>query len=178
MRLLFDLDGTLTDPFDGITKCIQYALEKSGRQVPAAGELRWCIGPPLLDSLMKLLETDDVAKGEEALGLYRERFSEKGLYENEICDGIEAFLERLSSGGHTLSVATAKPTVYAKRIIEHFELSRYFCSVDGSELDGRNTNKSDLIAHVLLLCVVVQADDGPFRLQLCSPLYLCLIVAQ
>ncbi|MCG7394854.1 HAD family hydrolase [Microvirga sp. ACRRW] len=144
---LFDLDGTLTDPKTGITRCIQYALEKLGRPVPHADELTWMIGPPLVAGFTKLFGAPDDAM--EAVRLYRERFSDVGLFENEVYPGIPAVLEILQDAGVRLFVATSKPHVFARRIIEHFGLSHFFHEVYGSELDNRNADKRDLIRHIL-----------------------------
>ena len=95
MNLLFDLDGTLTDPYEGITRCISYALDIMGRRIPPDEDLRWCIGPPLRDSLMKLLASDDKALIEKAVELYRQRFGKVGLFENRVYDGIPEMLESL-----------------------------------------------------------------------------------
>lgn len=149
MRLLFDLDGTLTDPFVGITSCIQYGLTKLGRTPPPAKELTWCIGPPLRQSFLTLLETDDVDLAEKAVSFYRERFGEVGLFENELYPGISEVLEVLHSQGYEMSVATSKPTIYAKRIVEHFGLSQWFLSVDGVDIKTSHTGKSALIADVM-----------------------------
>ncbi len=147
--LLFDLDGTLTDPKEGITKCIAYALAGLGLDAPACDDLCWCIGPPLAGSFGKLLGSDDEASIAEALRLYRERFSYVGLYENSVYESIPETLDHLRRSGFRLFVATSKPTVYAERIIEHFGLSPYFDVVYGSKLDGRLTDKGQLIAHIL-----------------------------
>jgi phosphoglycolate phosphatase len=149
MNLLFDLDGTLTDPFTGITKCISYALNMLDRKLPPGESLRWCIGPPLKDSFAKLLASDDDALTERAVAFYRERFGTVGLFENEVYDGIPEVLEALQKNGHTLYVATSKPVVYAKRIIDHFGLHRYFKWIFGSELDGTRSDKTSLISHIL-----------------------------
>ena len=149
MHLLFDLDGTLTNPFEGITRCVQHALESLAREVPEAEDLRWCIGPPLHASFMTLLDADDEQAADEALRLYRERFSTLGLFENEVYPGIVNCLSALADAGYRMQVATAKPTVYARRIIEHFELADFFEAIHGSELDGRRTDKTELIAHIL-----------------------------
>ncbi len=149
MNLLFDLDGTLTDPFPGITKCISYALDMLGRQLPPRESLRWCIGPPLKDSFAKLLDSDDAPLCEKALAFYRDRFGSVGLFENEVYDGIPEVLKDLQVDGHTLYVATSKPAVYAERIIDHFGLYRYFKRVYGSELDGTRSDKTSLICHIL-----------------------------
>ncbi len=149
MNLLFDLDGTLTDPFPGIRKCISYALDKIGRQLPPRESLRWCIGPPLKDSFAKLLASDDEELVGKAITFYRERFSAVGLFENRVYEGIPEALEALQGDGHTLYVATSKPTVYAERIIDHFNLHRYFKRIYGSELDGTRSDKTSLISHIL-----------------------------
>jgi phosphoglycolate phosphatase len=149
MNLLFDLDGTLTNPFTGITKCIGYALNMLGRKSPPRESLHWCIGPPLRDSFAKLLTSDDDAITEKAVAFYRERFSTVGLFENEVYDGIPEALGSLQTKGHTLYVATSKPALYAERIIAHFDLQRYFKCVYGSELDGTRSDKTGLISHIL-----------------------------
>jgi phosphoglycolate phosphatase len=149
MNLLFDLDGTLTDPFTGITKCISYALDMLDIKLPPRQSLRWCIGPPLKDSFAKLLASDDDALTDKAVAFYRERFGTVGLFENEVYDGIPEVLEDLQKNGHTLYVATSKPAVYAERIIDHFGLQRYFKRVFGSELDGTRSDKTSLISHIL-----------------------------
>jgi phosphoglycolate phosphatase len=149
MNLLFDLDGTLTNPFTGITKCIGYALDMLGKESPPMKSLHWCIGPPLKESFAKLLGTDDDTITEKAVAFYRERFSTVGLFENEVYDGIPEALEALQKNGHKLYVATSKPAVYAERIMAHFDLQRYFKCVFGSELDGTRSDKTSLISHIL-----------------------------
>ena len=145
--IYFDLDGTLTDPKPGITRSIQYALGKLDRPVPPEDALSWCIGPPLLPSLKKLLGDDELAK--RALLLYRERYSDVGLFENHVYSGIEDVLSVLSGAGRRLFVATSKPGVFADRILAHFKMTAYFERVFGSELDGRRSDKSELLSHAL-----------------------------
>lgn len=147
--VLFDLDGTLTDPFDGITRSIQFALEKMGAAVPDAEALRWCIGPPLWDSFAVLLEEGDRSVLDQAVGYYRERYTVDGLYENTLIPGIPELLSVLQARGTKLFVATSKPHAYAGKIVEHFGLMPYFGKVYGSELDGRLSAKTELIAHIL-----------------------------
>jgi phosphoglycolate phosphatase len=144
--VFFDLDGTLTDPMVGITSSIQFALEQLGAEVPEANELLWCIGPPLLENFQTLVGHDRAAA---AVVHYRERFSREGLYENTPYSGIHDALSALQSGGVRLCVASSKPHVYVRQILEHFELIQYFSDVFGSELDGTRTDKSDLIRHAL-----------------------------
>jgi phosphoglycolate phosphatase len=147
--VIFDLDGTLTDPKPGITRCIQHALSELGRVVPDADELHWCIGPPLRGAFAKLLDTSEDATLDRALALYRERFSSTGLYENALYPAIPAALAELRGAGYQIFVATSKPQVFAIRIIEHFSLTDMFEKVYGSELDGQRADKGELIAYLL-----------------------------
>ena len=147
-NILFDLDGTLTDPKDGITRSIKYALDKLGRAVPTTEELLWCIGPPLKESFKKILESDDDT-AETALYFYREYFKERGIFENEVYPGIPQVLEKLKKKGLKLFVVTSKPYVYANEIITHFNLLSFFKDVYGSFLSGKLTNKVELIAYTL-----------------------------
>jgi phosphoglycolate phosphatase len=149
MHLLFDLDGTLTDPFPGISHSLQHALASLGRPVPAAEDLRWCVGPPLQENLAIMLGTNDADLIAAGVAHYRERFQAAGLFENQVYSGIESALAELLRQEHTLAVATSKPTVFARRIVEHFGLAKYFSSVDGSELDGARRDKGELFAHIL-----------------------------
>lgn len=147
MNILFDLDGTLTDPQEGIVTCIRYALEKLSRNPDEYANLQRFIGPPLLASFEELLGC--AAEAESALQLYRDRFSAVGLFENHVYDGIEESLDALAAHGHRMLVATAKPRVFALRILEHFGLASYFTGIYGSELDGRLSDKAELIAHIV-----------------------------
>lgn len=149
MTVLFDLDGTLTDPREGILGSLCHALTQLGITPPPFEDLRWVIGPPLQDSIAKILGESKTEHCAKCLDLYRERFGAVGLFENEVYDGIPAALQALVEHGHRLYVATSKPTVYSERIIEHFGLGQMFAKVYGSELDGRLIDKRDLIAHIL-----------------------------
>jgi phosphoglycolate phosphatase len=145
--LFFDLDGTLTDPKTGITASIQYALQRLGREVPPQDELVWCIGPPLRTSFVTLLGAEELA--DRAVALYRERFGDIGLFENSLYPDIESVLAVLARPGVRKFVATSKPHVFAKRIIDHFGLAGHFERVFGSELDGTRVRKDDLLAYAL-----------------------------
>jgi phosphoglycolate phosphatase len=147
--ILFDLDGTLTDPFEGITRSIQHAVEKMGGQAPDTEDLRWCIGPPLWDSFKVLLGTEDKAELDRAVAYYRERYTVTGLFENSLIEGIPELLTALRKSGMVLHVCTSKPHSYAGRIVQHFGLSEFFGKVYGSELDGTRSAKAELIAHIL-----------------------------
>ena len=145
--IFFDLDGTLTDPKPGITRSIQYALHRLEQStIPTEDQLTWCIGPPLRASFVKLLGE---ASADLAVALYRERFSEVGLYENSVYAGIRDVLSALRRSGHRLFVATSKAHVFADRIIDHFDLRDHFEHIFGAELDGTRADKSDLLAHAL-----------------------------
>lgn len=146
--ILFDLDGTLTDPKEGITKCVAYALDTYGIQVEDLDSLCKFIGPPLKESFMVYYGMDD-KQGEEAVEKYRERFSVTGLFENKVYAGIKEMLEYLENEGKTLIVATSKPAIYSKQILEHFDLMKYFTFLSGSELDGTRVDKAEVIAYAL-----------------------------
>lgn len=147
--VLFDLDGTLTDPKPGITRCIQYALSELGYPPPDVEDLCWCIGPPLQQSFAALLQTSDSVMIQRAVSFYRERYSSIGLFENTLYHGIPAILQSIRLIGCQTFVATSKPYVYANRIINHFSLSSLFDRVYGSELDGTRSMKGDLIQYIL-----------------------------
>ncbi len=146
--LLFDLDGTLTDPKAGICTCVQYALASFGINEPDIEKLTPFIGPPLKDSFMQFYGMDG-QQAEAAVAKYRERFQDTGIFENELYDGIPKMLEKLNSGGMVLAVASSKPTVFVERILEHFHIRKYFKVVVGSELDGTRTNKDEVAAEAL-----------------------------
>lgn len=148
-NVLFDLDGTLTDPKDGITRCIQFSLGRLGRKAPPADDLMWCIGPPLRKSFSRLLGSSDNTLLDEALHHYRERFAQTGIYENAVYPGVIPALERIHASGFQMFLATSKPTVFAVRILDHFGLTGFFHGIFGSELDGRLSDKGDLVAHIL-----------------------------
>lgn len=146
--LLFDLDGTLTDPFEGITRSVEYALNAFGIEVEDRRELAPFIGPPLVESLTErygFTMEDAVA----AVAKYREYFAVKGLYENELFDGIPELLRDCRQAGYKISMATSKPTHYAKIIAEHFDIARYFDAIHGSSLDGTRITKSSVVAEAV-----------------------------
>jgi len=147
--ILFDLDGTLTDPKEGITKCIRYALRQMQMDSPPPDQLTWCIGPPLKISFANLLDTRDEAVLDRAIRYYRERFSEIGIFENKLYPGVTTSLETLGANGVNLYLATSKPRVFARQILAHFDLTHFFVQAYGSELDGRWSDKGALIAHII-----------------------------
>ena len=145
MNIFWDLDGTLTDPFDGITAAIRHALEASGLSAPPADELRWAIGPALIDTFAKL----NVPDPERALGFYRQHYIAGGLFRARIYDGIPEVLAALQSAGHQMYLMTAKPHAYAGKITRHFGLSQFLVAEYGPELDGTRNDKALLLAHAL-----------------------------
>ena len=148
--IFFDLDGTLTNPEEGIVNSIRFAAEFYG--LKNVEELkpgfRKYIGPPLLDTFIELLGPD-VEKAEAAVAKYRERFAPIGLYENEIYPGVKETLEKLKSMGYILCTASSKPQKFVDTILEHFEVKKYFDFVGGATMDGRIGKKEDVIDYVL-----------------------------
>ncbi len=141
------MDGTLTDNQVGIFHCIRYALKELGVTLGETADLGWCVGPPLQISLTQLVGGDPVL-GKRALALYRHRYQEAGIFENRVYEGIVESLESLLPV-FDLYVATSKPSIYARQILNHFKLDRFFKAIHGSELDGTNVHKTDLIRFVL-----------------------------
>lgn len=146
--ILFDLDGTLTDPKQGITGCVQYALRKLGMEPPDADALEPFIGPPLMDSFREFCGFDEET-GAKAVAYYRERYAVDGLFENEAYPGIVQMLARLQAAGCHLAVASSKPEVFVKKILERFEMLPYFEVAVGSELDGSRVRKEEVVAEAL-----------------------------
>ncbi len=146
--ILWDLDGTLTDPGEGITNSVAYALEKMGRPVPPRVELYPYIGPPLLDSF-RLRAGMTAEEAAQALTLYREYFAERGILENAVYEGIREMLERFAAAGERLYLATSKPEVYARRILAHFGLTKYFRFIGGSDMKEKRADKAAVIAYIV-----------------------------
>lgn len=146
--LLFDLDGTLTDPKTGICTCVQYALASFGIQEPDLDKLEPFIGPPLKESFMEFYHMSG-EQAESAVEKYRERFHDRGIFENKVYKGIPKMLRTLRSRGMVLAVASSKPTVFVRRILEHFHIAGYFDVVVGSELDGTRVSKDQVVQEAL-----------------------------
>ena len=149
--ILFDLDGTLTDPGEGITNSVAYALRKYGIEVSDRSELYKFIGPPLKDSFMKYYGFDE-DKAEEAIAYYREYFRDTGIFENRVYEGVEDMLRGLQANGKRIVLATSKPEEFAIRILEHFGLRKYFTVVAGASMDSSRSKKGDVIAYAISLC--------------------------
>lgn len=146
--ILFDLDGTLTDPGVGITNSVAYALRHYGIEVSDRTSLYPFIGPPLNDSFMKYYGFD-AKKAMEAITVYREYFSTKGLFENEVYEGVEELLKQIRASGRKIVLATSKPEEFAVRILEHFDLIKYFDVVAGASMDEKRNKKGDVIAYAM-----------------------------
>ncbi len=146
--ILFDLDGTLTDPAQGICGSVRYALEKGGYPVGPLETYHPWIGPPLLRSFCQFCGVDET-EGQRLVDLYRKRFSVTGLFENEVYPGIEGLLQSLKARSARLAVATGKPTVYSERILEHFGLKKYFDLVSGISLTEAPLSKAGVIRAAL-----------------------------
>jgi phosphoglycolate phosphatase len=145
--ILFDLDGTLVDSAQGIITSFQSALRQGGHRVPAYDELSWIVGPPLRRNFAALLsEASDVEAG---IAAYRKDYAAGRMFEAAVYDGIVDVLKALKAEGARLFVCTAKSVVFARQIVDHFELGSFFEGIYGSELDGRFEDKADLIAHMM-----------------------------
>ena len=147
--LLFDLDGTLSDNYAGIAASIVHALARLDAPAPPEAVLRTCVGPPLRESFARLLDSDDAARIEQAVAHYRERFSDVGWRENVVYDGIADALDALAARGATMYVCTAKPDMFARRIVEHFGFTPRFRAVYGADFAGRFDDKARLMAHLI-----------------------------
>ena len=147
-HLFFDLDGTLTESGPGITNCVKYALEKFGINESDEENLKRFIGPPLVDSFMTFYGFSE-SDAREAMRLYRERFGTIGIFENAVYSGIPETLAKLKDSGKKLYVATSKPEIYVPRILDHFDLSKYFEDAEGSDIEETRSNKALVIKYVI-----------------------------
>ena len=154
--LLFDLDGTLTDSSTGITNSVAYALKKFGIEVEDRSTLFPFIGPPLIETFMRLYDMS-YEDGLRAVEYYREYFGDRGIFENAPYEGIADMLSLLQSAGKRLILATSKPEVYAHRILEHFDLDKYFYYVAGATFDESRSEKWDVIEYALASCNIDRA---------------------
>lgn len=155
---LFDLDGTLTDPKEGIINAVLYVLEKMGIEEVNISELDSFIGPPMQQSFADRYNMNEI-EVERAVFYFREYLKKSGLLENKVYDGIGALLQELKDAGNRLFVATSKPTVFAKQVIEHFQLTSFFEEIVGSNLDGTRIKKEEIIAHILQTNEELQKEE-------------------
>lgn len=147
-NILFDLDGTLTDPKEGIVNSILFSLRKLGIHEKSVGELDSFIGPPLRESFAKRYKLND-GLADKAMLYYREYYSAKGIFENKLYPGVHELLESLMEGNYQLFIATSKPTVYALEVLRHFKLDTCFKETVGSNLDNTRTDKTEIISHII-----------------------------
>lgn len=153
---LLDLDGTLIDPAVGIIGCYRHALRQLGVDIGAEDDLRWVIGPPMRQTFSRLLAGR--ADPEDAIQLYRHRYSEWGIYQARVYRGVEQALMELGRRGTRLILCTAKPRIFATRVVEHFNISSHLTAIYGPEVDGRFDDKGDLIEHLLLVEGLLPSD--------------------
>ncbi len=146
--ILFDLDGTLTDPQKGITNAVAYALRHFGIETEDNSSLNKFIGPPLIYSFVEFSGLRE-EQAKEAIKKYREYFAPKGIFENKVYDGVPNMLQRLRDRGDKVILATSKPWIYAEQILEHFDLKKYFDFVSGSEMNGDRNSKEEVIAYAV-----------------------------
>lgn len=146
--ILFDLDGTLTDPKLGITSSVQYALRTLGIEEPSLDKLEPFIGPPLADSFREFYGLDEEQTA-TAVARYRERFNDQGIYENEIYPGTAQMLASLKASGKKLAIASSKPTLYVERILDYFDIRTYFDYIVGSNMDGTRGRKEEVVEEAL-----------------------------
>ena len=160
--ILFDLDGTLTDPKLGITSSVQYALRALGIEEPSLDKLEPFIGPPLTDSFREFygLEGERLAT---AIDKYRERFATQGIFENEIYPGIPQMLADLKAKDKILAIASSKPTLFVEQILEHFEIGKYFDHVVGSNMDGTRGTKEEVVEETLRQMLTVEMTPAQKR---------------
>ena len=150
---IFDLDGTITDSGQGIMNAIRYAVKKHGLPELSEQVLRSFIGPPLKEQFQSVFGLSE-EEGAVMVAAYREYYSDKGIFENRVYDGVAEMLERLKTAGARILMATSKPEKYAKQIAEHFGFSQYFDFIGGACMDGRRTDKHEVIEYVIDGCKV------------------------
>lgn len=146
--ILFDLDGTLTASAEGITKSVQYALNKIGIEESDLQKLESFVGPPLMDQFMEAYGLDE-GTARQAVIYYRERYAVKGIYENQPYQGIQELLRDLKRQGYVLGVASSKSVLYVRKILDYFQLTPYFTVIEGSQMDGSRTKKGEVIQEVV-----------------------------
>ena len=147
-NILFDLDGTLTDSFDGIANAALYALNNLGVTSYTKADLNFFIGPPIFNSFDKIFDGDE-QKVKQAVTLYREYFGDRGWKENRVYDGVKQMLQALSDMGKTMAVATSKPETFSRRITEYFDLDKYFVFVAGASMDTSRAQKAQVIEYAI-----------------------------
>ena len=148
-NLLIDLDGTLTNPLEGVGRSLNYAMSQMKIDVDPGETFSWVIGPPIQASIARLMPDHSAREREEALQHYRKYYGERGAYENELYEGIRDTLKTLRLARFRMYLCTSKALPFARQVIQHFRLEEYFDAIHGSELDGRRKDKAELIEYVL-----------------------------
>ncbi len=156
--IFFDLDGTLTDSAEGITNSVAYVLARYGIKVEDKSSLNVFVGPPLVESFMKYYGFDR-EKARASVGIYREYFEDKGMFENAVYPGIPELLDGLRKDGYKLYVATSKPEQYSVKILEHFGLAEYFEMIGGADMNETRVHKGDVIRYVMESCGLINPDE-------------------
>ena len=154
---IFDLDGTITDSGPGIMNAIRYAVKKRGLPDVPEEVLRSFIGPPLKEQFRSVFGLSD-DEGTIMVATYREYYGEKGIFENRVYDGVPEVFQKLQEAGVRILMATSKPEKYAKQIAEHFGFDKYFDFIGGACMDGRRTDKHDVIEYVIDSCKVCREN--------------------
>jgi len=149
MAVLLDLDGTLSDSRPGIAACFRYTVEQLGHDPEAVGDLTWAVGPPIRVSIQRLIAQYGDDRVDQAVDIYRARYSTAGLYECSVYPGIVGMLDGLREAGHTMCIATSKRRDFAERVMDHLQLRGYVRGVYGAEPGGGLDDKQDLLAHIL-----------------------------
>lgn len=155
--ILFDLDGTITESAPGILASVEYALKKMGIDVPDRSVLRRFIGPPLMESFQKQIGMTE-KQSEEAISCYREYYAEKGIFEGALLDGIQECLKKLKTHQKTVALATSKPELYARKVVEHFGVAQYFDVICGATMDESLVEKPDIIRNALKSLNISEED--------------------
>ena len=156
--VLFDLDGTITDSAEGIINSVIYALEKIDKPIPESKDLYSFIGPPLKESFEKICHLSAI-DADLAVTYYREYYQKKGLYQNQLYQGIPELLSRLNELGCQVYIATSKPEIFAEKIVTHFGLTGYFNGIYGASLDSIRSKKTDVIAYALREAQIETKND-------------------
>lgn len=157
--VLFDLDGTVTEPFEGITNCVAYALKHFGIEVEDKATLRPFIGPPLMESFQEFYGFSK-EQAEEATRKYRELYNIEGIYQNELYEGMKELLAFLKEQGKTVILATSKPDVFANRILSYFEIDQYFDFVAGSDINGGRDTKIAVMEYAMEQCGITDVSQA------------------
>lgn len=156
--ILFDLDGTLTESGEGITKSVQYALEAIGKPEEDLKKLECFIGPPLVDSFMAYAGLS-IEEARHAVEIYRERYTVTGIFENHLYPGVQNMLNILRKKGYILAVASSKPEAFVKRILDYFQLTECFDEIVGAEMHGSRNTKSEVIEEALIRLEMTNKRD-------------------